>query len=448
LQQLGIISPYGTQSFQVTVQAPASGNGTIQFIVDVSCSVGNYMSGNRRTTIQVQYQPDPVRLAIRRANQSIGSAQTWIDMANGVISNASDIGMDTRDEIAAVATAKGLLVNAKNYLQSAQAYISTSSEEAKAEADKANDYAAQAGEKASSAYEQLSSNIETCKEAYQQMLSAQAEITEADGIYTKLAAVVQSLPPEMNAGAAAQDVEAQRQKLDRAKNENSQAKTQLSAGYCEQSVNRAISARNDAADTNNQLSRVAERMKNTIVDALDAAILKAQAKVDAAKNAYLSAGATFGVNTAKTAQAQEQLVSAQAALPSAQQEVQAAKQSTSLSDFLGKSADALGALRNVSNDADRSLQLSQSAVNDAYAIYAVVVAGVVCALGVGFLFWKRRAGKSHAWLNKLKSGKVSLSAEKYASKGDFKKAAEVYAREGKFDKATEMYGKLHKKKRR
>jgi hypothetical protein len=87
-------------------------------------------------------------------------------------------------------------------------------------------------------------------------------------------------------------------------------------------------------------------------------------------------------------------------------------------------------------------------VNDAYAIYAVVVAGVVCALGVGFLFWKRRAGKSHAWLNKLKSGKVSLSAEKYASKGDFKKAAEVYAREGKFDKATEMYGKLHKKKRR
>lgn len=134
LQQLGIISPYGTQSFQVTVQAPASGNGTMQFLVDVSCSVGNYMSGNRRTTIQVQYQPDPVRLAIRQANQSIGSAQTWIDMANGVISNASDIGMDTRDEIASVATAKGLLLNARNYLQSAQAYISTSSEEAKADA--------------------------------------------------------------------------------------------------------------------------------------------------------------------------------------------------------------------------------------------------------------------------------------------------------------------------
>jgi len=230
LQQLGTIPPAGTQSFQATVQAPASGNGTMPFLVDVSCSVDNYASGTRQTTIPVQYQLDPVRLAISLANQSIGSAQLWIDMANGVVSNASDIGMDTRDEIAAVATSKGLLLNARNYLQSAQAYVSASSEEAKSNADKANEYASQAEEKARSAYESLNSNIETCKEAYRQMLSAQVEISDADGIYTKLASVVQSLPQELNASAAAQDVETQRQKLDSAKNENSQAKTQLSAG--------------------------------------------------------------------------------------------------------------------------------------------------------------------------------------------------------------------------
>jgi len=451
LQQLGTIPPSGTQSFQATIQAPASGNGTMQFLVDVSCSCGSYTSGRREATIAVQYQPDPVRLAIRRANQSIASAQTWIDMANGVISNASDIGMDTRDELAAVATAKGLLVNAKNYLQSAQAYISTSSEEAKAEADKANDYAGQAGEKASSAYEKLSSNIETCKEAYRQMLSAQAEITEADGIYTKLASVVQSLPGEMNAGAAAQDVESQRQKLDRAKNENSQAKTQLSAGYCEQSVNSAISARNDAADTNNQLSRVAERMKNTIVSALETASSQTQSTVDKARDATASAGGTFLADPTKTSFAQQQLTQAQTALVGAQGAVLDAKQATTLSDFLDRTAYAFGELQNVNSIANSSIQSADSAKMDAYVKYGIAVAVVIAAAGVGFLFWKKRAKreKSKAPAGKLgqliKEGKYEEAAELCASRKDYKQAAEHYAKVGRFGKATELYKKRGKK---
>ena len=430
LQQIGTIPPAGAQSFQATVQAPASGNGTMKFLVDVSCSVGSYTSGRRQATIQVQYQPDPVRLAINQANQSVGSAQSWIGMADRIISNATDIGMDTRDEIAAVATSKGLLESAKDYLQLAQAdQVSNSAEQAKLDADKANDYAKQAEDKARQAYEALNSNIETCQTAYRQMLSAKVEISDADGIYTKLASIVKSLPQEMNAGAAAQDVETQRQKLDGAKNENSQAKAQLSAGYCEQSVNSSMSARNDAADASNQLGRVAERMKDTIVGALDAASLSAQGKVDAAKNAYSSAGATFGANAAKITQAQEQLINAQSALPSAQQAVQAAKQSTSLSDFLDRSAYALTALQNVGSEADKSAQLANSAANDAYATYAVVAAGALCALGVGFLFWKRKRAKKD-------------TGSKYM------KAAENYAKQGKFDKAAEMYEKLHKKKRR
>ena len=454
LQQLGIIPPSGTQSFQAAVQAPASGNGTMPFLVDVSCSVGSYVSGARQTTIQVQYQPDPVRLAISLANQSIGSAQLWIDMAGDVVSNASDIGMDTREEIAAVATSRGLLQNARNYLQSAQAYVSASSEEAKADADKANDYANQAGEKARGAYESLNSNIETCKEAYRQMLSAQAEITEADGIYTKLALVVQSLPPEMNADAAAQDVETQRQKLDKAKNENSQAKAQLSAGYCEQSVDSGISARNDAADANNQLGRVAERMKGTIVDALDATSLQTEGKVKAAKSAIAGAGGTFLADSAKTIYAQQQLTDAQAALLGAQGAVATAKQATSLSDFLGKSADAFGQLQNVDDIAESSLQMAESARNDAYVKYGIAIAVVIAAAGVGFLFWKKKAkrekGKSPGGrLGQLiNEGKFEEAARICDSKGDFNQAAEYYAKGGKFEKAKEAYKKAGKKPRR
>jgi len=422
----------------------------MQFLVDVSCSVGSYMSGTRQTAIQVKYQPDPVRLAINQANKSIASAQTWIDMASGVIGNASDIGMDTRDEIAAVATSKGLLSNARNYLQSAQTYISASDEEAKADAEKASDYAAQAGEKASWAYESLNSNIETCKEAYRQMLSAQAEITEADGIYAKLALVVRSLPSEMNADAAAQDVEAQRQKLDKAKNENSQAKTQLSAGYCEQSVNSGISARNDAADANNQLSRVAERMKNTIVSALEAASMQAQSNVDAARNATAGAGGTFLADSAKTIYAQQQLTEAQAALLGAQGAVATAKQATSLSDFLDKSADAFGQLQKVDNVAASSRQMADSAKMDAYMKYGIAVAVVIAAAGVGFLFWKKRAKreKSRAPAGKLgqliRESKFEEAARICDSKNDFKSAAEYYAKAGKFEKAKEAYKKAKK----
>jgi len=451
LQQLGIIPPSGMQNFQTTIQAPPSGNGTMPFLVDVSCSVGSYMSSSRQTTIQVQYQPDPVRLAINQANKSIVNAQTWIDMASDVISNASDIGMDTRDEIAAVATSKGLLQNARNYLQSAQTYISASDEEAKADAEKANEYADQAGEKASSAYEKLNSNIETCKEAFRQMVSAQAEISDADAIYTKLALVVQSLPPEMKADAAAQDVEAQRQKIDKAKNDNSQAKTQLSAGYCEQSVDSAISARNDAAEANNQLSRVAERMKNTIVDALEVASLQAESSVEAAKSATAGAGGTFLADSAKTIYAQQQLTEAQAALLGAQGAVATAKQVTSLSDFLDKSADAFGQLGKVENMAASSRQMADSARMDAYVKYGIAVAVVIAAAGVGFLFWKKRAKreKSKAPAGKLgqliKEGKYEEAAELCASRKDYKQAAEHYAKVGRFGKATELYKKRGKK---
>ena len=454
LQQLGIIPPSGMQNFQATIQAPPSGNGTMPFLVDVSCSVGSYMSSSRQTTIQVQYQPDPVRLAINQANKSISNAQTWIDMASDVISNASDIGMDTRNEIAAVATSKGLLQNARNYLQSAQTYISASDEEAKADAEKANEYANQAGEKASSAYEKLNSNIETCKEAFRQMVSAQAEISDADAIYTKLALVVQSLPPEMKADAAAQDVEAQRQKLDKAKNDNSQAKTQLSAGYCEQSVDSAISARNDAAEANNQLSRVAERMKNTIVDALEAASLQAESSVEAAKSATAGAGGTFLADSAKTIYAQQQLTEARAALLGAQGAVATAKQATSLSDFLDKSADAFGQFGKVENMAASSRQMADSARMDAYMKYGIAVAVVIVAAGVGFLFWKKRAKreKGKAPAGKLgqfiKEGKFEEAARICDSMEDFKNAAEYYAKAGKFEKAKEAYKKAKKTKKR
>jgi len=451
LQELGIIPPSGTQSFPATVQAPPSGNGTMQFLVYVSCSVGSYMSGERQTAIEVQYKPDPVRLAINQANKSIASAQTWIDMASGVISNASVIGMDTRNEIAAVATSKGLLQNARDYLQSAQTYISASDEGAKSDADKASEYANRAGEKARSAYESLNSNIETCNEAYRQIPSAQAEISDADAIYAKLASVVRSLPGEMNAGAATQDVEAQRQKLDRAKNENSQAKTQLSAGYCEQSVNSGIAARNDAADASNQLSRVAERMKDTIVSALEASSLQAENAVGKARNATAAAGGTFLADSAKTIYAQQQLTDAQAALLGAQGAVATAKQATSLSDFLDKSADAFGKLQNVSDIAGTSLQMAGSARNDAYMKYGLAIAVVIAAAGVGFMFWKRRAKREKRPSQRgklgqlIKEGKFEEAARICDSKGDYKQAAEYYAKGGKFEKAKEAYKKAGKK---
>jgi len=449
LQQLGIIPPSGTQSFTATVQAPPSGNGTLQFLVYVSCSVGSYMSGERQAAIEVQYRPDPVRLAINQANKSIASAQTWIDMASGVIGNASDIGMDTRNEIAAVATSRGLLQNAKDYLQSAQTYISASDEGAKSDADKASEYASQAGEKARTAYESLNSNIETCKEAYRQLPSAQAEITEADGIYTKLALVVQNLPGEMNADAAAQDVEAQRQKLDRAKNRNSQAKTQLSAGYCEQSVDSAISARNDAADASNQLSRVAERMKGTISAALDAAAKDAADAIERAKNATASAGSTFGADSSKVADAQGQLTDAQAMLPQAQSAVLAAKGETNLGSFLDKSAQAFDELRAVKDTAQSSLDTANSAKTDAWTKYFVWIAALLGACGIGFMFWKRRQEKKspppRGKLGQLiKEGKFEEAARICDSKGDYRQAAEYYAKGGKFEKAKEAYKKAKK----
>ena len=75
------------------------------------------------------------------------------------------------------------------------------------------------------------------------------------------------------------------------------------------------------------------------------------------------------------------------------------------------------------------MDVSIAFIADVVVPDAVVAAGALCALGVGFLFWKRKSTKKDA-------------GDKY------KKAAENYAKQGKFDKAAEMYKKLHKKKRR
>ena len=80
----------------------------------------------------------------------------------------------------------------------------------------------------------------------------------------------------------------------------------------------------------------------------------------------------------------------------------------------------------------------------------MAIAAVIAALGIGFLFWKLRKGKTSTppkgKLGKLvKEGKLEAAARFCISKRDYKSAAEYYAKAGKFEKAKKAYAKVRKK---
>lgn len=425
--------------------ALSQANSAISSAQSVSKYVNDGQAEIARAKEAFKSEAGQAQLAISSASGSIGSAQSWIDRANGIIENATALGMDTKDQLAQVDTAKGLLENSQAYLESANYDISSSNyAQAKIDAASAQDNANQSEAKAKQAYESFASIMQACQVASEGMDAAQAEITNADEIYTRLASVVKNLPSEVNANNTAQDIETQRQKLDLAKNEYSNAQNQISAGYCNQSVDWAIKARNDAANASNMLERVAERMKDTISAALDASAKDAANTVENAKNATTSAGGTYGADSGKVAAAQQQLAEAQANLTLAQNTVLMAKGETNLGDFLDQSAQAFDQLSSVKTTAQSSLNTANSAKTNILTGLWAWFAGILAACGVGFMFWKSKLGKKGR-----RSGEVQRTGTtgKMIKQGKFKEAAELYAKAGKFDKASEMYKRLHKKRK-
>ena len=392
------------------------------------------------------------QLSINSAKSGIKSAQTWLEKANGIISNATALGMDTKDQEAMVATASGLVENAQGSVSDAEDELGRGEyAQAKSDAGIALNKSNEAEEKAKQAYESLSSVMKGCQVAYSGMLAAQSAISDADAIYTRLASVAKNLPQGVDANQSAQDIETQRQKLDRAKNGYSAAQNQLAAGYCNQSVDSAIAAQNDAANASNMLGRVAERMKDSVSSALDAKVREAEKAVESAKNATSGAGGTYGADMTKVAAAQKQLADAQANLSSAEITVRLAKNATSLGSFLEMSSRAFGELEAVQAGAQSSLGTANAAKSNILTQIFTAIAAVVGALGIGFLFWKSRKGKKKGALPKgklgqlVKEGKFEQAANLCAAKRDFKSAAEYYAKAGKFEKARKAYSKVRKK---
>lgn len=94
------------------------------------------------------------QLAINSASAGMKSAQAWIGRANGIVSNATALGMDTKDQVAKVATARGLLENSQSYLQDANdQYRSKDYAQAKTSAAKAQNNSDEAEGKAKEKFE-------------------------------------------------------------------------------------------------------------------------------------------------------------------------------------------------------------------------------------------------------------------------------------------------------
>ncbi|MEM2138177.1 MAG: hypothetical protein QW568_03760 [Candidatus Anstonellaceae archaeon] len=392
------------------------------------------------------------RLTIDSAKSGIKSAQAWLEKANGIIRNATALGMDTKDQVAMVATANGLIENAQGNILDANDELDRSEyAQAKTDAARALNNSYEAEGKAKQAYESLSSVMQACQAAYSGIVAAQSAISEADTIYTRLASVAKNLPQGVDVTSSAQDIEIQRQKLDKAKNGYSAAQNELSAGYCDKSVGSALIARNDAANASNMLGRVAERMKDAVSAALDARVQETQKAIESAKNATSSAGSTYGADAAKVAAAQKQLADAQVKLSSAEATVRLAKSATSLGDFLDKSSQAFGELEAVQTGAQSSLGTANAAKSSILVQIFVAIAAIIGALGIGFMFWTLRKGKKESAPPKgklgrfIREGKFEDAARLCISKRDYKSAAEYYAKAGKFEKAKEAYKKVRKK---
>ncbi len=328
---------------------------------------------------------------ISGAGSAIDNAKKTIKEAEGLINNATVIGMDTTQSEGDVATARSKLQSAEDYYKEATtAFDAENYDLAKQKASTAESYAGDADSKASSSYNSLWVIYSKKRVAAGAITSADTEVSQMNEINTKMTYVLRNMKTYGVDISETQTVaEECKSSTDSAEDLLSQSKNRMSSGYTDDAVNFAVQARDKAATSHNRLDTIVLNLKFGIQDALEAGYNQKLANLEEAKGAVQSASETYGADEELVIKAQENAANAESILKEAKSKMDLIDGSDSLSDMLTNAKSAFEALEKTQEEADNA---KENADNAKMALYQSVAAGAagIAALGGGFLYWKRK----------------------------------------------------------
>jgi hypothetical protein len=338
---------------------------------------------------------------ISDANSAIDNAAIMVKNAEDILNNATALstvipealgGLDLVAHKSNINTARAKIDQSKNYVKDAQtAYDQKNFDLAKSKATTASSLANEANSLATDSYTKINAVMMTLGEAAKAIMSASTEISQTDEILTKMNYVIKSVEKWGVNLAEAKDITSTGQtNIDQAKDLLSQAKNRLQAGVSTEAVNKAIEARDKAAEPANRLNRIVSSMSTQTQDALEKAYSDVSSKVNAAEANVKDAAGTYMATQSEITAAQNDLVAAKSQLANASAAINEVKVATDLTTFLGKASLAFSALDEVQNKVNSANAHANAAKMGMYITTGAIGASIAGAAGGGFLFWRRR----------------------------------------------------------
>ena len=358
--------------------------------------------------------------AISKSQQTQSSATTKqrIQIGEGVVYNATVLGLDTAGAKSQIATARTKVDSATSYYQEASSMFNSATnkesfEGAKSKSESAISLAKEAESLATQAYGELAKQVTIAGEAGKSITNANTEISQMNEILTKLDYVIISTEKYgVNLADTKNVASTSKTNVDSAEDLLSQAKNNIASGKFTDAANLGIQARDKAASARNRLDTITHTMSLSSESALEKAYESAKQKVADAENEVASASSTYGATAELIVTAQNYIGQAKKSLEEAKTQIDKVKTASGLSDLVKELDAAFKAIDETNKQATNGLNDAKSAKLGLVKKVAGIGAAAAGAGGGGFLYYRWR---------KKKKGKKD---KKHEEKGEKKETHE------------------------
>jgi len=366
---------------------------------------------------------------ISDANSAIDTAKQRIQIGEGVVYNATVLGLDTAQAKSQIATARTKVDSATSYYQEATSVFNSATnkesfEGAKSKSESAISLAKEAESLATQAYGELAKQVTIAGEAGKSITNANTEISQMNEILTKLDYVIISTEKYGVDLADTKNVAStSKTNVDSAEDLLSQAKNNIASGKFTDAANLGIQARDKAASARNRLDTIAHTMSLSSESALEKAYESAKQKVADAESEIASASSTYGATAELIVTAQNYIGQAKKSLEEAKTQIDKVKTASGLSDLVKELDAAFKAIDETNKQATNGINDAKSAKLGLVKKVAGIGAAAAGAGGGGFLYYR--------WRKKKKGKKDKKHEEKAEEKETYEEKKSKHEKQHK-----------------
>ena len=374
---------YDTTSSKAS-QAQASANNAKSDSNSAYTSAIQIIELFAKAQIEAQNKVSDAKSAVDRTNELVKKAE-------GIISNASVLGLDTASAKANLDTGKAKADLGNNYYNEAKTALDQKNfDSAKSKASSAISYANEGEQYATSAYNSLATQVQKLDAVAQALLNANKEVTEMNELYTKMDFIIKSTEKYGLTLTDAKNVVVNaKTDIDTAEDLFSQAKHRREAGSFQEAADFAIQARDAASKATNRLDTITQSISNNVEGALDKAYQNMNEEITSVESEVISAEKSYGSDSKAIINAKNSLSEAKNSLSESKTAIESVKVSSGLKDVLTQADNSFKKLDAVQDKLNTSLANISSARRIKLIKITSIAAAIAAAGGGGFLYWKK-----------------------------------------------------------